>query len=153
MRDNWARWVRVFEVWRTTSNSPSKREMICALGPASITSFRFLSFSQVQIPNISSSSSTDAIYDTNAMARRAAASGPAPSFSGGGPSHPSYGAFGAKRVHGPDADDSWFQTFVREQILAPQYLPGNLNIVASVALFAGGVFALRKWGDVLTLGI
>ena len=83
------------------------------------------------------------------MARRAAASGP--SQAAFPTSHP---AFGAKRVHGgPDVDESWFQSFLRDQILSPQYLPGNLNILTSVTLFAGGIFALRKWGDVLTLGL
>lgn len=83
------------------------------------------------------------------MARRAAASGPVPSFaSASGP--PTYGG---KRLGGPDSDESWLGSFLREQIFHPQYVQGNFNILVSVGMFAGGVFALRKWGDGLLMGL
>jgi len=76
------------------------------------------------------------------MARRAGAAPPTGSAS---LFQPAYGQ-GAHRF---DPNESAFQRFLREQIFAPQYLPGNINILAAVGLFAGGIVFFRKWGDVL----
>ena len=65
---------------------------------------------------------------------------------------PTYGG-GAPRGRLPDPNESVLGRFWREQVTAPQYLPGNLSIVTAVALFAGGVFATRQWGDILTVGL
>jgi len=50
-------------------------------------------------------------------------------------------------------DESFVSWILREQIFAPQYLPGNVSIVAAVGLFAGGVLSIRTWGDWLLLGL
>lgn len=81
------------------------------------------------------------------MARRSAPPGSGPSYMA-----PTYG--GGPRGRLPDPNESWVSRFYREQIVAPQYLAGNLSILASVTLFAGGIAAVRQWGpDVLTMGL
>ncbi len=49
----------------------------------------------------------------------------------------------------PDTDESSFSTFIRDQVFAPEKLPGNVNIVTGVALFFGGIFAIRTWGELM----
>ena len=61
--------------------------------------------------------------------------------------------YGAPRARLPDPNESWAGRFYREQIIAPQYIAGNITILTSLALFAGGVFATRQWGEILTFGI
>ena len=65
------------------------------------------------------------------MARRSAPPGSGPAYMA-----PTYGG-GAPRGRLPDPNESVLGRFWREQIIAPQYLPGNLSIVTAVALFAG----------------
>ncbi|KAI5119218.1 hypothetical protein M0805_007729 [Coniferiporia weirii] len=80
------------------------------------------------------------------MARRSAPPGSGPSYMA-----PSYGS--APRGRLPDPNESWFSRVFREEIIAPQHLPGNISILTSTALFMGGIVALRQWGDVLTVGL
>ena len=61
--------------------------------------------------------------------------------------------YGAPRARLPDPNESWAGRFYRGQIIAPQYIAGNITILTSLALFAGGVFATRQWGEILTFGI
>ena len=84
------------------------------------------------------------------MARRSAPPGSGPSYIS-----PSYGGAGARRgqLDHDTSDESTFSRFVREQITAPQYLPGNISIVTGIVVFAAGVAALRQWGEVLTFGV
>jgi hypothetical protein len=55
----------------------------------------------------------------------------------------------AQLARGPlvDPNESAWSRFLRTQIFAPDKLPGNVNIVAGVGLFVGGVFVLRRWGE------
>ena len=76
------------------------------------------------------------------MARRAGAAPPTGSAS---LFQPGYGQ-SARRI---DPNESAFQRFLREQIFAPQYIPGHINILAGVGLFTAGIVFFRKWGDVL----
>jgi hypothetical protein len=46
-----------------------------------------------------------------------------------------------------DPNESAWSRFLRTQIYAPDKLPGNVNIVAGVGLFLGGVFVVRRWGE------
>lgn len=46
-----------------------------------------------------------------------------------------------------DPNESAWSRFVRTQVLAPDKLPGNVNIVAGVGLFLGGIFIVRRWGE------
>ncbi|KIJ15821.1 hypothetical protein PAXINDRAFT_76614 [Paxillus involutus ATCC 200175] len=48
-----------------------------------------------------------------------------------------------------DPNESAFSRFVREQVWAPEKLPGNISILTGVGMFAAGVFAARSWGDIL----
>ena len=83
------------------------------------------------------------------MARRSAPPGSGPAYMA-----PTYAAGGAgARGRLPDPNESAVGRFWREQIMSPQFLPGNLSILTATALFAGGVFATRQWGDILTVGL
>lgn len=79
------------------------------------------------------------------MARRSAPPGSGPSYLS-----PQYGISNRGPV---DPDESAFSRFMREQIFAPEYLQANQTILVSVAMFAGGIAALRQWGDALALGL
>ncbi|KAF8839764.1 hypothetical protein BDN67DRAFT_728684 [Paxillus ammoniavirescens] len=48
-----------------------------------------------------------------------------------------------------DPNESAFSRFLREQVWAPEKLPGNISILTGVGMFAAGVFAARSWGDIL----
>ena len=48
-----------------------------------------------------------------------------------------------------DSNESTFTAFLRSEIFAPEKIPGNLSIVTGVAVFLGGVAAIRTWGDML----
>ncbi|KAG6334859.1 hypothetical protein ID866_4235 [Astraeus odoratus] len=67
------------------------------------------------------------------------------------PQNATPGLFGAppprRAIHDPN--ESAFSRFIREEIWAPEKLPGNIGIVTGVAVFAAGVFAARTWGDIL----
>jgi hypothetical protein len=56
---------------------------------------------------------------------------------------------GAGRRLQADMDESSFSRFLREQIYAPEKLPGNISVLTGVGLFFGGVVAVRAWGDLL----
>ncbi|KLO06758.1 hypothetical protein SCHPADRAFT_861017 [Schizopora paradoxa] len=81
------------------------------------------------------------------MARRSAPPGSGPSYLS-----PQYGISnrGSADV---DPDESALSRFMREQIFAPEYLQGNQTILVSLAMFVGGVAALRQWGEGLALGL
>ena len=83
------------------------------------------------------------------MARRSAPPGSGPAYM-----QPSFGGAPRGRLHDVKPEnESALSRFYREQIVSPQYLPGNISILTSVAVFAAGVFAVRQWGDVLTVGL
>lgn len=48
-----------------------------------------------------------------------------------------------------DPNESRFSRFVREQILAPEKLAGNINILTGVGVFVGGIVVARTMGDLL----
>jgi len=48
-----------------------------------------------------------------------------------------------------DPNESAFSRFIREHIIAPEKLPGNISIVTGVSVFAAGIFVARTWGDML----
>ncbi|KAK7461784.1 hypothetical protein VKT23_008216 [Stygiomarasmius scandens] len=77
------------------------------------------------------------------MARRSAPPG----------SGPAYISKNQAALHGrgklPDPDESSFSRFMREEVWAPEKLPGNISFVTGIGLFAAGVFAVRNWGDML----
>ncbi|KAI0275249.1 hypothetical protein BC834DRAFT_851921 [Gloeopeniophorella convolvens] len=73
------------------------------------------------------------------MARRGAPPGSGPAYytpaqlTRGGPS--------------VDPNEGAWARFLRTQVFAPDKLPGNVNIVAGVGLFAVGIFVVRRWGE------
>ncbi|TCD62523.1 hypothetical protein EIP91_006773 [Steccherinum ochraceum] len=71
------------------------------------------------------------------MARRSA-----PPHSG-----PAYYSAPTRRI--VDPNESAFSSFMREQVWAPEKLPGNINIVAGLAVFFGGIFTMRTWGELM----
>jgi len=73
------------------------------------------------------------------MARRAA-----PPNSG-----PAYYAPTRPRAAIPDANESVFGAFIHDQIFSPEKLPGNINILTGIAVFCGGIFAFRTWGELM----
>jgi hypothetical protein len=75
------------------------------------------------------------------MARRAAAG---PSYAPH-PIHPRRAAVEDKdtKVETP------YEKFMREEIWDPEKKAGNLNIVAGLGLFVGGIVAVRTWGDLM----
>jgi len=46
-----------------------------------------------------------------------------------------------------DANESAWARFLRTQVFASDKLPGNVNIVAGVGLFVGGIVVVRRWGE------
>ncbi|KAI0033625.1 hypothetical protein K488DRAFT_47304 [Vararia minispora EC-137] len=75
------------------------------------------------------------------MARRAAPPGSGPSYYTPAPA-------GLNRSLA-DPNESFFSRFLREQILAPEKLPGNLSIATGLGVFLGGIFVVRRWGQLL----
>ncbi|OCH89808.1 hypothetical protein OBBRIDRAFT_731961 [Obba rivulosa] len=73
------------------------------------------------------------------MARRSAPPGSGPAFYSGAPTR--------RAIHDPN--ESAFSKFMREEVWAPEKLPGNLSILTGVVVFFGGVAAMRTWGDLL----
>jgi hypothetical protein len=47
------------------------------------------------------------------------------------------------------AELSAFSRFMRDEIRAPEKLPGNIAIFTGVGIFAAGVAAIRTWGELL----
>ncbi|KAJ2557980.1 hypothetical protein EV175_001022 [Coemansia sp. RSA 1933] len=59
-----------------------------------------------------------------------------------------YGGSGAP--HKAKDDGSWAITrFLREEIFDAQKVPGNLSVLYGVSVFAGAVYFLEKYGDLL----
>ncbi|KAF8067024.1 hypothetical protein FPV67DRAFT_1497596 [Lyophyllum atratum] len=50
---------------------------------------------------------------------------------------------------GVDEDQSAFSRFIQNEILAPEKLPGNLNMLTGVTMFVGGILAVRTWGELM----
>ncbi|KIK71509.1 hypothetical protein GYMLUDRAFT_33699 [Collybiopsis luxurians FD-317 M1] len=48
-----------------------------------------------------------------------------------------------------DPNESAFSRFLREQIFAPEKLPGNISVAVGIGMFVGGIAAVRTWGDIL----
>ncbi|KAF5309775.1 hypothetical protein D9611_013604 [Ephemerocybe angulata] len=48
-----------------------------------------------------------------------------------------------------DPNESAFSRFLRTEVFAPEKLPGNLSIATGVAVFLGGIAAVRTWGELL----
>ena len=48
-----------------------------------------------------------------------------------------------------DPNESAFSRFIREEIMSPENIPGNLSILTSVAVFFGGIAAMRTWGELM----
>ncbi|KAI0319893.1 hypothetical protein OF83DRAFT_1054192 [Amylostereum chailletii] len=74
------------------------------------------------------------------MARRAAPPGSGPAYFN--PSQLSRGQL-------YDPNESAFSRFLREQVFSPEKLPGNLNIVTGLGVFIGGIFVMRRWGEMM----
>lgn len=74
------------------------------------------------------------------MARRSAPPGSGPAYYSGAP---------ARRGALHDPNESKFSAFMRDEIWAPEKLPGNLSILTGVVVFFGGIAAIRTWGDML----
>ena len=77
------------------------------------------------------------------MARRAAPPHSGPAY---------YTPAHLARTSGPngslvDPNETAWSRFLRTQVYAPDKLPGNINIAAGVGLFVGGIFVLRRWGE------
>lgn len=73
------------------------------------------------------------------MARRSAPPNAGPAY---------YGAPTPRRqLHDPN--ESAVSRFFREEVWAPEKLPGNINILTGVAVFFGGIFAMRNWGELI----
>ncbi|PBK63461.1 hypothetical protein ARMSODRAFT_979866 [Armillaria solidipes] len=54
-----------------------------------------------------------------------------------------------RAIHDPN--ESAFTRFLREEIYAPEKLPGNISIVVGVSTFIGGILAVRTWGEYMVL--
>lgn len=49
----------------------------------------------------------------------------------------------------PDPNESKVAAFFRDEIFASDKLPGNISVVTGLALFFGGIAAVRTWGELL----
>lgn len=79
------------------------------------------------------------------MARRSAPPNSGPAYLSPHP-HPS---IGRRQIHDPN--DSTFSEFMREQIWAPEKMPGNISILTGVGVFLGGIVVARTFGDFVAL--
>ncbi|KZS91806.1 hypothetical protein SISNIDRAFT_515872 [Sistotremastrum niveocremeum HHB9708] len=52
-----------------------------------------------------------------------------------------------RAIHDPN--ESAFSTFMREEVWAPEKLPGNISILTGVAVFVAGIVSVRLWGEVM----
>ena len=95
-----------------------------------------LCLSDVQLAITTALSSSPILTQKPAMSRRAAPGGPL------------FATQPQRRVvHDPN--ESAFSRFLREEIFSPENLPGNVNILTSVAVFFGGIAAMRTWGELM----
>ena len=79
------------------------------------------------------------------MARRAAPPNSGPAYYT--PAHLARNGGGGPNGSLVDPNESAWSRFLRTQVFAPDKLPGNVNIAAGVGLFVGGVFVVRRWGE------
>ncbi|KAL5518368.1 hypothetical protein ACEPAH_50 [Sanghuangporus vaninii] len=84
------------------------------------------------------------------MARRSAPPGSGPAYmtpafgsGAGAPPHVRGRATDTKQLQDNEGESA-FSRFFREEIVAPQYIAGNINILTSIAIFAAGVFATLR---------
>ncbi|KZV94782.1 hypothetical protein EXIGLDRAFT_644857 [Exidia glandulosa HHB12029] len=75
------------------------------------------------------------------MARRSAPPHSAPAYVSRGQ--------GQSHAGGRILDESSFGRFMREEIWAPEKLPGNISIATGVGLFVAGVVVVRTWGELM----
>ena len=73
------------------------------------------------------------------MARRAAPPNAGPSYYNGAPPR---GAL-------VEPNESFVSTFLREEIFAPEKVPGNLSILTGAVVFFGGIAAIRTFGELI----
>ncbi|OBZ79025.1 ATP-dependent RNA helicase MRH4, mitochondrial [Grifola frondosa] len=73
------------------------------------------------------------------MARRAAPPGAGPAYYSAAPPR--------RAIHDPN--ESAFSRFMREEIWAPEKLPGNIGILSGLVVFFGGIAAVRTWGELM----
>ncbi|KAF8492007.1 hypothetical protein F5888DRAFT_1619446 [Russula emetica] len=83
------------------------------------------------------------------MARRAAPPHSGPAYYTPGHLARTGGGGGGGGPNGSlvDPNESAWSRFLRTQVFAADKLPGNVNIVAGVGLFVGGIFVVRRWGE------
>ena len=77
------------------------------------------------------------------MARRAAPPNSGPAYYT--PAHLARG--GGPNGSLVDSNESAWSRFLRTQVFAPDKLSGNINIATGVGLFVGGIFVVRRWGE------
>lgn len=77
------------------------------------------------------------------MARRSAPPNSGPAYLS---PHP---AIGRRQL--PDSNEGALSRFMREQIWAPEKMPGNISILAGVGVFVGGIVVARTMGDFMAL--
>jgi hypothetical protein len=51
--------------------------------------------------------------------------------------------------HMADEDASFVTRFLHEEILHPEKVQGNIAIATGVAVFFGGIAAIRTWGELM----
>ncbi|KAH9947383.1 hypothetical protein B0H21DRAFT_692071 [Amylocystis lapponica] len=75
------------------------------------------------------------------MARRSAPPHSGPAYYSGAP----------MRTRGaiPDPNESALSQFMREEVWAPEKLPGNISILTGFVVFIGGIAAIRSFGELL----
>lgn len=48
-----------------------------------------------------------------------------------------------------DPHESALARFMREQLWAPEKIPGNISIVTGVGMFVAGIVVARRWGELM----
>lgn len=56
---------------------------------------------------------------------------------------------GARGPAPPPENEGALARFAREQLFAPDKLPGNISLVTGLAVFFGGIAAVRTWGELM----
>ncbi|KAH7097086.1 hypothetical protein BKA62DRAFT_717508 [Auriculariales sp. MPI-PUGE-AT-0066] len=49
----------------------------------------------------------------------------------------------------PPKNENAVQRFIREEILSPEHLAGNITIATGVGLFVAGIAIVRTWGELM----
>lgn len=55
----------------------------------------------------------------------------------------------AGRQAPPHTEEPSLLGALREQLFAPEKLPGNVSLLTGVAVFLGGIAAVRTWGELM----